>query len=198
MSEPKTLLQLAGAPMHPSPWEQAALVIIDAQNEYTTGLLPLTGVTAAVAETRKLLDTARAKGTPVIHVVHVGKPGGAFNPEGPGGQIVPELTPNDGETIVRKGLPNAFAGTDLVDKLKATGRKELIIAGFMTHMCVSATARAALDHGYRATVVADACATRDLPDPLGGVIKAEQLHRAALTELADRFSVIAKNASAWG
>jgi hypothetical protein len=35
-------------------------------------------------------------------------------------------------------------------------------------MCVSATVRSALDHGYASTVVAAACATRDLPDPLGG------------------------------
>ncbi len=197
MAEPKTLLQLAGAPLDPSPWDKAVLVIIDAQNEYTTGMLPLTGVGPAVAETKKLLETARAKGTPVIHVVHQGKPGGAFNPEGPGGQIVPELTPKAGETTVAKQLPNAFAGTNLDALLKTTGRKEMIIAGFMTHMCVSATARSALDHGYRATVVADACATRDLPDPLGGIFKAEQLHRAALTELADRFAVIAKDAAAW-
>ena len=37
----------------------------------------------------------------------------------------------------------------------------------MTNMCVSSTARAALDLGYKATVAADAAATRDLPDPMG-------------------------------
>ena len=64
--------------------------------------------------------------------------------------------------------------------LKKLGRTQLVIAGFMTHMCVSSTARAALDLGYKATVAADAAATRDLPDPMGGVISADALHRAAL------------------
>lgn len=60
----------------------------------------------------------------------------------------------------------------------------------MTHMCVSSTARAALDLGYRVTVAGDAAATRDLPDPSGGVISADALHRAALAELGDRFAVV--------
>lgn len=65
----------------------------------------------------------------------------------------------------------------------------------MTHMCVSSTVRAALDLGYRSTVIASACATRDLPDGLGGVVDAATLHRAALAALGDRFAVIAPNAS---
>ena len=78
-------------------------------------------------------------------------------------------------------------GVDVVQ----LGRTQLVIAGFMTHMCVSSTARAALDLGYKATVAADAAATRDLPDPMGGVITADALHRAALAELADRFAIVA-------
>lgn len=50
--------------------------------------------------------------------------------------------------------------------------------------------RAALDLGYGVSVAGDAAATRDLPDPLGGVISAEELHRAAFAELADRFAVV--------
>ena len=41
-------------------------------------------------------------------------------------------------------------------------------------------------------MAADAAATRDLPDPMGGVIGADALHRAALAELADRFAIVAK------
>ena len=68
------------------------------------------------------------------------------------------------ETIVYKGLPNAFAGTELDEILKGFGRKNMIAIGFMTHMCVSSTGRAGLDLGYGSAVVANACATRDLPD----------------------------------
>jgi nicotinamidase-related amidase len=58
-------------------------------------------------------------------------------------------------------------------------------------MCVSTTTRAALDLGYRSTVVASATATRDLPHPTGnGVVPARNIHEAALAALADRFAVI--------
>ena len=90
-------------------------------------------------------------------------------------------------------MPNAFAGTDLQSRLDAIGRKELIIVGFMTHMCVSSTARAALDLGYRVTIDADSCATRDLPDGRGGAIDSTTLHEVALVELSDRFAVIARD-----
>ena len=86
--------------------------------------------------------------------------------------------------------------SDLADRIRALGREEIILAGCMTHMCVSATARAALDLGLRATVVAGAAATRDLPDPLGGVIPAAALHRTALAELADRFAIIVPDTQA--
>src|SRR4051812_16755353 len=101
-----------------------------------------------------------------------------------------EAVPLARETVVVKKLPNAFAVTPLDDILRKLGRKELIISGFMTHMCVSATVRSALDHGYHATVIADACATRDLPAPDGAVISAMTVHQVALAELADRFATV--------
>ena len=196
-SAPKTLLQIAGAPLHPSALDKSALVIIDAQLEYTKGSLPLDGVDAAIVETAKLLKLARAQGVPVFHIVQhapAGRP--LFAEDGPYAPIVPLLTPAAGEIVLRKALPNSFAGTDLDALVKSTGRSELILAGFMTHMCVSATARAALDLKYRTTVVANATATRDLPDPLGGTIPASVVHRVALSELADRFAIVVKDIAA--
>jgi len=193
---PKTLLQMAGAPLDPSPLSEATLLIIDAQNEYRTGALPLTGVDAAVSEIAALLARARAAGAPVVHVQHRGRPGGAFDLEAERGRIMQEVAPESGEPVVQKPLPNAFADTDLADTLAVAGRKQLVITGFMTHMCVSSTARAALDHGYRVTIPAAACATRDLPAPDGSVMEAADIHRCALTELSDRFAIIARDATA--
>ncbi|MBK8476721.1 MAG: isochorismatase family protein [Opitutaceae bacterium] len=104
--------------------------------------------------------------------------------------ILAPLGPLPGEVVVVKNLPNSFAGTALDEELKRLERKELIVVGFMTHMCVSATVRAALDHGYRCTVVAAACATRDLPDGRGGVVRVE------LAALGDRFAVVVPTAAA--
>ena len=193
---PKTLLQMAGADLAPSKLSESTLVVIDAQNEYRSGALPLAGVDGAVQEIAALLARARAAGAPIVHVQHNGRPGGAFDLEAERGRIMREVAPECAEPVVQKPLPNAFADTDLAGKLEEAGRKQLIVTGFMTHMCVSSTARAALDHGYRVTIPAAACATRDLPAPDGGVMKAADLHRAALTALADRFAIIAKDAAA--
>jgi nicotinamidase-related amidase len=198
MAAPKSLLEMSGAPRHPSAWDKAALVLIDQQREYVDGGLPLPGVQAAIAETAKVLDLARQNGAPIIHVVHHGRPGGGlFNPDGPMAAIVPALTPRAGETVLPKSMPNAFTRTNLADLLKASGRTEIVVTGFMTHMCVSATVRSAVDHGYRVTVVANAAATRDLPDPLGGVQSAAAVHRATLAALADRFAIVVPDAKAW-
>lgn len=195
---PTTLLDAAGASRQPSAWSDAVLVLVDHQREYVDGKLPLTGMPEAVASCAELLALARRHGSPVIHVVHHGKAGGAFDPTGPHAAIIEGLTPVDGEQSVVKHLPNSFAGTDLADLLAATGRKELIVAGFQTHMCISATVRSALDHGYRVTLVAAACATRDLPDPLGGApLSAAVLHRVTLAALNDRFATVVADASVW-
>ncbi|MFS8050165.1 cysteine hydrolase family protein [Rhizobium sp. BR 314] len=192
MTLPKTLLQIAGAPLTPSALDRSALILIDHQLEYVTGAIPLSGIEAAVAEAAKLLDLARTHSVPVFHVVHHGRPGAAaFSPQGPYAAIMPELLPIENEKVVIKSLPNAFAGTNLHHLIQEVGRKELIIAGFATHMCVSTTTRAALDLGYRSTVVANATASRDLPLVDGkGVIPAEIVRQTALAELADRFAII--------
>jgi len=191
MSEPKTLLQMAGANLEPPALSDAAIVIIDAQREYDEGKLPLDGIGAAMEVIAILLSRARAANATIVHILHKGKPGGAFDPDSEGFQPTSQSAPAQGEEIIEKALPNAFAGTDLDAVLKQAGNKPLILAGFMTHMCVSSTARAALDLGYSTTVVADAVATRDLPNPAGGVVTADVLNAAALAALSDRFAVIA-------
>jgi nicotinamidase-related amidase len=197
---PQTLLHLAGVPAQPGPLAESALMLIDHQTEYLPdGGLPLVGMAAAVRAVQTLLTLARRHGVPVFHVVHHGRPGGAlFDPAGSGVRIIPGLAPDAGEAVVVKSLPNGFAHTDLAERLRQTGRSHLIFAGFATHMCVSSTVRAALDHGYRTTVVADAVATRDLPDPLGGApLPAAAVQRAALAALADRFATIVADSTVW-
>jgi len=185
-----TMLQMSGVAPAPATMADGVLLIIDAQREYTDGLLPLVGVEPAVEALARLLEKARAAGAPVVHVRHQSK-GRAFNPASTGYEIVKALAPRDGETVVDKGLPNAFAGTDLAKHLSASGRKNLIVGGFMTHLCISATVRSATDHGYMCTVAADTVATRDLPDATGGpTIGAESINRVTLAALSDRFAWI--------
>ena len=191
-----TMLQMAGAQPTPATMADGVLLIIDAQREYVDGLLPLAGVGPAVDALAVLLDKARRAGAPVVHVRHQSR-GKAFNPLSTGYEIVDELMPRAGETIVDKSLPNGFAGTELARHLAASGRRNLIVGGFMTHMCVSATVRSATDHGFMSTIAADTVATRDLPDAIGGAtVRADMINRVTLAALSDRFAWIVPKASA--
>jgi nicotinamidase-related amidase len=190
----KTLLDMAGADLKPARIADAALVLIDLQNEYLAGPIAVTGAAGAVTNAARLLKAARDAGAPIFHIAHRGRGGSLFDREAERGQIVAALAPASGERLIEKGMPNAFAGTDLHTRLEAAGRKNLILCGFMTHMCVSSTARAATDLGYRVTIDASACGTRDLPDGKGGIIPAATLHEVSLAALADRFAIVARSA----
>ncbi|MES9902758.1 MAG: cysteine hydrolase family protein [Sedimenticola sp.] len=190
MNEPKTLLNLAGFEPPIAQFSDTVLVIIDAQNEYVSGPVQLPDVATTIAKVKNLLAAVRGANGKVIHIVHRGAPGGLFDLTDHRGAIIDDLKPKGGEAVIEKTKPNAFADTDLAAKLGEPGQS-ILVAGFMTHMCVSSTVRAALDLGYPATIAADACATRDLPQIGGGMISAADLHAAELAGLADRFAAIA-------
>lgn len=193
MTAARTLLQLAGADLTPAKIGEASLVLIDLQNEYLAGPIALPDAEAAMANSAQLLASARQAGSPVFHVAHRGKPGGLFDRGAERGAIAAGVAPLASEAVIEKEQPNAFAGTELRDLLSATGRKNVILAGLMTHMCISSTARAATELGFRVTIDASACATRDLPDGKGGAIAAQVIHDVALAELSDRFAIIARD-----
>ncbi len=190
MSEPKTLLNLAGAIIPQAKLSAATLIMIDLQNEYLEGPLALHKVDTAVSNAATLLTRARAAGARIVHIAHVGGAGGAFDRAAHRGQIIDAVAPQGGELVIEKRKPNALADTNLQEELGKIGRKDLILAGFMTHMCVSSTARAAFDLGYSNTIVAETCSTRALPNPSGGAIEAGVLHDSALAALSDRFACI--------
>lgn len=194
---PKTLLELAGVASAPPRLGETVVVVIDAQHEYVGGRLALPGVGPALDEIERLLARARALRTPIIHVVHRGRAGGIFAPDTPGFEIAGQADPAPGEAVVTKSLPNAFASTDLADRVHALKRASIVVVGFATHMCVEATTRGAVDLGLKAVVIASATATRDLPDPLSeDIIPAAEVQRNALAALADRFAVIVPDVAA--
>ena len=185
------LIEISGADMRPPPLSDSTLVIIDAQNEYLDGMLALLPrVKPAVDALARLLAKARASGAPIVHVQNKGEPGRLFDLEARGGAIIDAVKPIASESVVTKVWPNAFTQSELDATLKSLGRTQLVIAGFIMHMAVRATARAALDLGYKVTIVADVAATPELPTPTGGTPDVDAL-RAAVTELAGRFAIVA-------
>ncbi len=110
---------------------------------------------------------------------------------------VAQAAPRGSEPVLVKRLPNAFSGTRLETLLRDLGVDRPVLAGFMTHMCVSSTARAAAELGFRPCVVVDGCATRGLPDGRGGVVDAGAVQRAHLAALADRFVTLVAASEVW-
>ncbi|MCU0567959.1 MAG: hydrolase [Oculatellaceae cyanobacterium Prado106] len=82
---------------------------------------------------------------------------------GPNGPIVPELKEMfpDAPYIARPGQINAWDNEDFVKAVEATGRKQLIIAGVVTDVCVAFVALSAIAAGYEVFVVTDASGTFD-------------------------------------
>lgn len=192
-----TLRDLVGLPQEPPALAASTVIMIDFQNTYRTGVMALPGAEEAVRAGARLLERARAAGARVVHVVNDGGPGTPYDIRAEIGSISPEVAPIDGEPTVVKTFPNSFHDTDLHKILEGLGAgTELVLAGFMTHMCVMFTAEGAVNLGYRPTVVADACATRPLADPTGAPLSAETLHAASLTTIADRFGVVVPTADA--
>jgi nicotinamidase-related amidase len=189
MSNP-TLRALSELPLEPVALSESTLVMIDCQNTYTYGVMELDGVQEALDEAAVLLDRARSAGIPIIHVQHSDGPGSLYDVDGDTGAIVARVAPRDGEPIVVKQYPNSFVDTDLNDKLTSVGAQNLVLAGFMTHMCVNSTARAAFNLGYAPTVVAAATATRALPGVDGEPVPAAVIQAASLAGIADLFAVV--------
>ena len=81
--------------------------------------------------------------------------------EGPNGPIVPELIERfpDAPFIHRPGQINAWDNDDFVKAIEKTGRKQLIIAGVVTDVCVAFPALSAIEAGYDVFVVTDASGT---------------------------------------
>ena len=192
MSIPSTLLGLAGGQFNELDWSNCAIVMIDFQNEYVDGAMPLgDSGSKATANARLLLDKARKEAIPIFHIAHHGQDNDkVFDPLSSKVDIVDSLQPLDGEKTIVKMHPNAFYDTELQALIKSAGKQQIIFAGFMSHMCVSSSVRAAFDLGFESFVCHDACATRDLPSVNGQTITASVMHDSAMAALQDRFAAL--------
>ncbi|MEU2577879.1 isochorismatase family protein [Streptomyces anulatus] len=182
-----TLRELNGFDATPAALAGSTLILVDYQNTYTRGVMELDGWQDSLDAAARLLARAREAGTKVVHVINDGGEGTPYDIRAEIGQIHPALTPADGETVVVKKAPDSFHGTDLGEHVPEGG--DVIIAGWMTHMCVAFTAQGAFLRGNRPTVVADACATRSLP-VAGTDLDALQVHQGALATIGDLYGVV--------
>ena len=170
------------------------LLIIDLQNDYFPGgKNPLERSAKAAEQARRLLEVFRQSSQPVVHIQHLStRPGASFFvPETYGVEIYPLVQPQDGETVIQKHHPNSFRETPLLETLKDLNTRRLVVSGMMTHMCLDAGVRAAVDYGFECWVASDACATKDMA--YGGVnVPALQVQTSFLAALAAAYAKVMK------
>ena len=109
----------------------------------------------------ELVAEARAAETPVIFVQHEELDWPSMRHGGSDWQIHPALTPDAGELVVHKRVPDAFQDTPLREALASHGVRHLVVTGMQTDICVNATCRRAVSAGFDVTLVADGHSTED-------------------------------------
>lgn len=133
-----------------------ALLVIDVQNGVVAEAHARDAVIGNIAA---VVEKARAADVPVVWVQHSseGLPQGSD-----AWQIVPELSPGEGDPHVGKRYPDAFEETELEAVLGDLAVGRLVVVGAQTDECVRSTLHGAIVRGYDATLVSDAHTTEDL------------------------------------
>jgi len=99
------------------------------------------------------------RGTPSLRIGDPGPMGRILIRGEAGHDIIPELSPFDGEIVIDKPGKGAFYATELGGTLQQHGIENLLVCGVTTEVCVNTTVREANDRGYRCVVLSDGCAS---------------------------------------
>ena len=169
-----------------------ALIVIDVQNDYVGGNLPIDypPVAHSLANIGRAMDGAREAGVPVVAVRNLLPEGAPFMAQGThGGELHPVVLSRGWDHLVDKTLPSALAGTGLEEWLRTRGIDTLTLVGYMTHNCVLATALHGAHAGFRIEVLADAAGSLPYANR-AGVASAEEIHRVMTVVLQSRFAAV--------
>lgn len=180
--------------------ERPALLLIDFCTGYFDESCDLyAGVETALESALRVRAAARAAGVPVILTNVVYHPhaldGGRFYEKAaplknflkgsPMGAWGPGLQPFDDELVVSKQYPSAFFGTSLASTLTAMGVDNVLLTGLTTSGCVRASCVDSMSHGFRTTVIEEACGDRH-PAP----------HQANLFDMNAKYADVVAEAEA--
>ena len=165
---------------------KTALLMVDIQNDYfAAGANPLEDSESAALNAKRLLEKFRLDNAEIVHIQHIAQRTDAsfFIPGTVGCNIHQLVQPLGNEKVIIKHFPNSFRDTELFDYLQSRQISHLVICGMMTHMCIDATTRAAKDLGFTCTLIADACATKELKFD-NHLIKATDVHQSFVAALS--------------
>ena len=190
--------------------QETAVILIEFQNDFCKEGGKLYGLVKdeiarqdTIGNGAKLANAAREKGCLIIHcpftfdeqwvedkgvcgIVENVKESGAFRAGEWGAEIIDEVKPAEGDLILAgKRALSACTNTGLTEILEERGIKNVACAGFLSNVCVEATARSAYDLGYQVRIVKDATAAgskdnqeyveREIYPILGGAMTVDEL-----------------------
>ncbi|HWR36095.1 MAG TPA: cysteine hydrolase family protein [Clostridia bacterium] len=172
-----------------------ALVVIDVQNEYFIGKLPVTYPANSLAKILRVMDAASTAGIPIVLVQHnAPQPDSAtFRKGTPEWELHPDVAARPHDALIHKSLPGSFTGTELEGFLRERNIDTVVIAGYMTQMCCDTTSREAVHLGFNVEFLSDATGTLAFSNSAGSVT-AEELHRAILVTQQLRFADVLPSA----
>jgi nicotinamidase-related amidase len=157
-----------------------ALLVIDVQNEYFTGALPITHPVGHLDRILEVMDAARGRIPTVVVQHHFPQSNAPFFQRGSDGwELHQDVAARPRELLIEKTLPGSFTDTPLESWLKERSIETVTITGYMTHMCCDTTARQAVHRGFRVEFLSDATGTLSLSNA-AGTVTAEELHRSIL------------------
>jgi len=166
-----------------------ALLVIDVQNEYFTGKLPISYPQDSFTNILKAMEAANVNNIDIIVIQHTApqKDSTSFVRGSKGWELHTKIKEKEYSHLIEKNLPGSFTNTDLEKWLRERNIDTITICGYMTQMCCDTTARQGIHQGFSVEFLSDATGTLDIAN-YAGKIKAEELHKATLITQAMRFS----------
>lgn len=173
-----------------------ALIVIDVQNEYVTGNLPIEfpDISLSLANIGRAMDAAKAADIPVIVVQQSAPAGSPIFARGSDGWELHEVVRSRTRShYIEKKLPSAFAGTDLAGWLDEHKIDTLTVTGYMTHNCVAATIMHAFHNSLAVEFLSDAAGSLPYINKAGAA-SAKEIHRSFAIVMQARFAAVMSTA----
>uniref|UniRef100_E6QSP7 GCN5-related N-acetyltransferase:Isochorismatase hydrolase n=1 Tax=mine drainage metagenome TaxID=410659 RepID=E6QSP7_9ZZZZ len=169
-----------------------ALIVVDVQNDYLAGNLPIEYPNAELSliNIGKVIDAAQSAKVPVIMVQNILATDAPFMAQGsPGAALHSTISSRAHDHYIAKNMPSAFAGTDLEVWLRQHGVDTVTVIGYMTHNCNLSTMLHAFHSGFMVEFVHDASGSVSYKNRAGSA-SAEEIHRVISVVLQSRFAAV--------
>jgi len=169
-----------------------ALIVIDVQNDYIGGNLPIEypPVEVSLPNIGRAMDAANAANIPIVIVHNVLPENMPIMARGtPGADLHVTVTSRHSDFYVKKDMPSAFGGTELEQWLLANRIDTIAIVGYMTHNCDFSTVIHAMHAGFKVELLSDATGSVPYANCAGSA-SAEEIHRVVTVVLQSRFAAV--------